>query len=332
MKTAAPIKTRISKKGIKVLIAEDDLITSKILERHLRRWGYQTLRAKDGHEAWRVLQKPGLRLALLDWMMPKVDGVELCKRIRQVSKPNYTYIILVTQKDEIQDVIKGLQAGADDYMTKPINFLELHARLQTGRRIIKLEDNLLETQNRLYALSTKDNLTALWNRATVLRFLEEELEQGARQKTPTSAIMIDVDEFKAINDTYGHVTGDSVLRAIAEGLSENVRIYDKIGRYGGDEILIVLPNSTHRHVGKIAERLRIACAKKKIRVPGGRISMTLSLGCVSSESIVWASVDRMIFACDWALYQAKYQGRNRVCSWERSPDLIKGIRHGKQTH
>lgn len=330
MKPPSTANKRSSKKLIKVLIAEDDRVCSRILDKRLRQWGYQTLLAKNGNEAWRALQKPGQRVALLDWMMPKIAGVELCRRIRQISKPNYTYIILLTSKDQTQDVIKGLQAGADDYMTKPVNFLELHARLQTGRRIIQLEDHLLETQKRLYELSTRDNLTALWNRATILQFLEEELAQGAREKSPTSAIMLDVDEFKMINDSFGHLAGDSVLRSVADSLTGNVRIYDKIGRYGGDEFLAVLPNCSIRNVLKIAERLRAACAKKKIRVPGGSISVTISLGCSSSEPKDLLSADRLIWDCDRALYQAKRWGRNRVAKPDHSPESRKGTSHGKQ--
>jgi diguanylate cyclase (GGDEF)-like protein len=331
MKLPPRSKKRSPKKPIKVLIAEDDRVCSRILDKRLRQWGYQTLLAKNGSEAWRALQKPGQRLALLDWMMPKIAGVELCRRIRQISKPNYTYIILLTAKDQTQDVIKGLQAGADDYMTKPVNFLELHARLQTGRRIIQLEDHLLETQKRLYELSTRDNLTALWNRATILQFLEEELEQGAREKSPTSAIMLDVDEFKMTNDSFGHLAGDSVLRSVADSLAGNVRIYDKVGRYGGDEFLVVLPNCTLRNALKIAERLRAGCAKKKIRAPGGSISVTLSLGCASSESRDRLPVDRLIWDCDRALYQAKRWGRNRVAQPNHSPESRKGTSHGKKT-
>ena len=331
MKRPTEAKKRASKKAMQILIADDDPVSGKILEKNLRKWGYKTLLAKNGIEAWQALQKTGLRLALLDWMMPEVTGLELCQRIRQVTKPNYTYIILLTSKDELQDIIKGLEAGADDYMTKPVNFLELHARLQTGRRIIDLEDHLLKTQKRLYELSTRDNLTALWNRATILRFLQEELEQGAREKSPTSAIMLDVDLFKIVNDTYGHLAGDAVLRGIADGLVKNVRLYDKIGRYGGDEIFIVLPNCSHTNVAKIAERLRLASARNKIKVPEGRISVTLSLGCVSSEAMDRPSVDRMIFACDRALYQAKHQGRNCVALSEPLPDSRKGTTHGKKT-
>jgi len=331
MKPQPEAKKSGPKEAMQILIADDDPVSGKILEKNLRKWGYKTILAKNGNKAWQALQKTGLRLALLDWMMPEVTGLELCQRIRQVTKPNYTYIILLTSKDELQDIIKGLEAGADDYMTKPVNFLELHARLQTGRRILALEDHLLKTQKRLYELSTRDNLTALWNRATILQFLQEELEQGAREKSPTSAIMLDVDLFKIVNDTYGHLAGDAVLRGIAAGLVKNVRLYDKIGRYGGDEIFIVLPNCSLTNVAKIAERLRLACARNKIRVPGGRISVTLSLGCVSSEAMDRPSVDRMIFACDRALYQAKHRGRNRVALSEPLPDSRKGTTHGKKT-
>jgi two-component system cell cycle response regulator len=331
MKPQPEAKKSGPKEAMQILIADDDPVSGKILEKNLHKWGYKTLLANNGHEAWQALQKPGLRLALLDWMMPKITGLKLCQRIRRISKPNYTYIILLTAKDGLPDIIKGLEAGADDYMTKPVNFMELHARLQTGRRIIQLEDHLLKTQKRLYELSTRDNLTALWNRATILRFLQEELEQGAREKSPTSTIMLDVDLFKIVNDTYGHLAGDAVLRGIAAGLTKNVRLYDKIGRYGGDEIFIVLPNCGLNNVAKIAERLRLACARNKIKVPGGRISVTLSLGCASSEARDRPSVDQMIFACDRALYQAKHLGRNCVALSEPLPDSKKGTTHGKKT-
>jgi len=330
MKPQSEARRNEAGEAMQILIADDDPVTGRMLEKNLNKWGYKTLLANNGHEAWQALQKPGLRLALLDWMMPKITGLELCQRIRKISKPNYTYIILLTAKDERQDIIKGLEAGADDYMTKPVNFLELHARLQTGRRIIGLEDHLLKTQKRLYVLSTRDNLTSLWNRATILRFLDEELEQGVRQKTPIGAIMLDVDLFKKINDTHGHLAGDGVLRGIATCLTENIRLYDKIGRYGGDEILIILPNCSLKNVAKIAERLRSACAKNKISIFGKRLSATLSLGCVSSETMDRPSVDRMIFACDRALYQAKQEGRNCVALSDPLADYRKGTTHGKK--
>jgi two-component system cell cycle response regulator len=173
-----------------ILIAEDDLVSSRILEKNLRTWGYETTVAVNGTQAWEALRAPNTRLALLDWMMPGAEGPELCRRIRALNKPSYTYIILLTSRDGAQDIIEGLEAGADDFMTKPVNFSELKARLQTAGRIIALEDKLLETQRRLFELATRDSLTGIWNRATILRFLAEEMDHGARENYPTTPAAI----------------------------------------------------------------------------------------------------------------------------------------------
>jgi diguanylate cyclase (GGDEF)-like protein len=319
------------KKARTILIAEDDLISCRILDKNLKNWGYTTILAKNGKDAWKSLQDPGLRLALLDWMMPEIDGLELCKKIRLENKPNYTYIILLTARDNPQDIINGLEAGADDYMTKPVNFLELRARLQTGQRIIQLEDKLLETQKQLYNLATKDSLTMLWNRASILKFLEEELDHGARDEYPTSVIMLDIDNFKKINDEFGHLAGDRVLQAVTACLRANVRPYDKVGRYGGDEMLIVLPNCSLFCVAKVAERLRHSCAKNKFKVGGSIVSITLSLGCTSSERHARPTVDRLIRISDKALYKAKRTGRNRVALSDDLETLKKGKFHDKKT-
>jgi diguanylate cyclase (GGDEF)-like protein len=295
-----------------ILIAEDDLISSRILEKNLRTWGYDTTVAVNGTQAWEALRAPQTRLALLDWMMPGTEGPELCRRIRALNKSNYTYIILLTSRDGNQDVIEGLEAGADDFMTKPVNFSELKARLQTAGRIIALEDKLLESQKRLFELATRDSLTGIWNRATILRFLAEELNHGARENYPISTIMIDVDYFKRVNDTCGHPIGDKLLSRVSVALEKHVRPYDKVGRYGGDEFLIVLPNCSLFQVSLVAERIRAACGKMKIRTAGKTVNPTLSLGCASSECFRRPGIGRMIKESDRALYQAKSAGRNRV--------------------
>jgi two-component system cell cycle response regulator len=166
---------------VKILIAEDDLISSKILQKNLLNWGYYVIPAHTGAEAWQALQDEELRMALLDWMMPGMDGIEVCRKIRRRRKYKYTYIILLSAKDRKQDIITGLSSGADDYMTKPVNFLELRARLQTGRRIIDLEDKLLIVQNQLKDIASRDGLTKVWNRNESTKFLAEELERGQRE-------------------------------------------------------------------------------------------------------------------------------------------------------
>jgi len=298
-----------------ILVAEDDPISSRILEKKLKGWGFEILLAKDGRGAWEALQRPDVRLALLDWMMPEADGPEICRRIRETKKANYTYILLLTARDQSQDIIAGLQAGADDYMIKPVNFLELKARLQTGQRIIDLEDKLLLTQAQLTELATKDGLTKLWNRTFIIRFLDEELIRARRTSSPLSLIMLDLDYFKKINDERGHQAGDKVLMRIAEILTQGVRPYDKIGRYGGDELMIVLPNCDRGSVCLIAERLRRVCAAEQIRANGKAIKVTFSAGCVSSGHLVRPTGDRMIQAGDKALYRSKAAGRNRVSSF-----------------
>jgi len=295
-----------------VLVADDDPISSRILERKLQSWGYDTLHSRTGGAAWEELSRSDIRLALLDWMMPEVDGPEICRRIREQKKTRYTYIILLTSRDHPQDTITGLRAGADDYMTKPVNFLELKARLQTGQRIIALEDRLLRTQERLTELATRDTLTKLWNRRMILRFLEEEFARAGRNGDPVGCVMIDIDNFKNINDTHGHQSGDKALKYVADTLAKGLRSYDKIGRYGGDELMVVLPQCGRDNIFQLAERMRLACAAGSIVVDGIEIPVTISLGCASSESLSPLSADDLILASDQALYQSKSSGRNRV--------------------
>jgi diguanylate cyclase (GGDEF)-like protein len=246
--------------------------------------------------------------------MPGADGPELCRRVRAEGKTNYTYIILLTARSAPGDIIAGLSAGADDYMTKPLQFQELRARLQTARRIVELEDKLLDSQKRLYELAIKDGLTRLWNRRTVIQFLEDELARGRRIGTTTSVIMIDVDHFKAINDTCGHQAGDAVLATLAARLAKRVRPYDRIGRYGGDEFLIVLPDCAAPDGVRIAERLRNHGIRKAARLKGVSLGFTISIGCASSAGMARATAERLIHAGDQALYEAKRLGRDCVVS------------------
>ena len=297
---------------MKILIAEDDLVSSRILQKNIENWGYKAVLARSGQAAWEALQDEELRLSILDWMMPGMDGVEVCRKIRHRKKYKYTYIILLSAKDRKQDIIAGLSSGADDYMTKPVNFLELRARLQTGRRIIDLEDKLLLIQNQLKDIASRDSLTKIWNRSEISKFLSEELERGLREKKPTGVVLLDLDHFKKINDFYGHAIGDQALLQVVSRLKRKVRKSDKIGRYGGDEIIIILPNCGLVEIKKVGERLRLAVGKIGIKTDLDTVPVTVSAGCATSELPGTASADKLIKVADSALLKAKGQGRNCV--------------------
>ncbi|MFQ6109621.1 MAG: diguanylate cyclase [Candidatus Aminicenantales bacterium] len=293
---------------MKVLIAEDEPISCRALERSIAGWGYETVTAKNGREAWEAVRKNEIRIAVLDWMMPGMDGLELCRKIRQKyqeKKSKYIYIILLTGRDQQGDIITGLSAGADDYITKPFSFLELKVRIQNGERIIKVEDSQIE-------LASYDSLTKVWNRNKILEFFKEELDRSRRENQATGLIIIDVDKFKNVNDSFGHYIGDEVLIEVTDRLKESIRGYDKLGRYGGDEMIVVLPNCGLTHVRTIAERLRLSVCKKKIKTKKGLLAITISLGGTSSDVSPKASADELIQASDRALYSAKRRGRNRA--------------------
>lgn len=293
---------------MKVLIAEDEPISCRALERSIAGWGYETVTAKNGREAWEAVRKNEIRIAVLDWMMPGMDGLELCRKIRQKyqeKKSKYIYIILLTGRDQQGDIITGLSAGADDYITKPFSFLELKVRIQNGERIIKVEDSQIE-------LASYDSLTKVWNRNKILEFFKEELDRSRRENQATGLIIIDVDKFKNVNDSFGHYIGDEVLIEVTDRLKESIRGYDKLGRYGGDEMIVVLPNCGLTHVRTIAERLRLSVCKKKIKTKKGLLAITISLGGTSSDISPKASADELVQASDRALYSAKRRGRNRA--------------------
>jgi two-component system cell cycle response regulator len=293
---------------MKVLIAEDDAISCKALENNLREWGYSVVTARDGNEAWKLAKSDDIRLAILDWNMPGIDGIELSQRIRkqyQKEDSKYIYIILLTGRGGQDDVIQGLSTGADDYITKPYSFMELKYRIQNGERIIRNEDKRIR-------LASLDNLTRLWNRNKIFEFLESELKRGEREGTPTGVVMIDIDHFKRINDRYGHLVGDRVLVEVSDRLKMAIRPYDKIGRYGGDEILVVLPKCGNSEAKKIARRLYDSVSNQKVSTESGSLKINISIGCVSNERSPQATKMQLIQASDKALLSAKKKGRDRI--------------------
>jgi two-component system cell cycle response regulator len=303
-------KQKLTKKEdtIKVLIAEDNVISAKILQKKIGGWGYDVVVAQDGEKAWKAYEDENIRLAVLDWMMPKINGLDLCKKIREINhneeNKEYTYVILLTAKDQQKDLIKGFSAGADDYITKPFNHHELKARLKTGKRIIDLQRQLREQADR-------DGLTGLWNRKRMFKLLEKEINRAQRENQTLATIMIDVDNFKKINDTYGHHCGDAVLLEVSSRFQKCVRNYDEICRYGGDELFVILPNCNTAMTRRIAERLRQSVSEKKIQTDLDALDVTISLGGVSSESFFSKFFpETLVIASDEALLKAKSNGRN----------------------
>src|SRR5580693_3659153 len=298
-----------------VLIAEDDPIFRRILESWFKKWDYEVTAVENGTDAWEVLQKEDApQLAILDWMMPGMDGIELCRRIRSRAQGVYRYVLLLTAKDDKQDVIAGLEAGADDYLTKPFDVDELRARVRAGKRILDLQAALIRAKDDLQFAAAHDPLTGLWNRGAIIDLLKREVSRRQRSGEALGVIMTDIDYFKKINDTHGHLIGDAVLQEVTRRLAVGVRPYDVVGRYGGEEFLVVFPGCNAANLIVGAERLRHCIADQPIETSVGQISVTLSLGLVSVEPDEKETLDCEAFLrnADEALYAAKARGRNRV--------------------
>jgi diguanylate cyclase (GGDEF)-like protein len=303
---------------VKILVAEDDPVSRRLLEVTLSKWGYEVVTCADGQAAWDVLKVPDApQLVILDWMMPRLDGLQVCKNVRNPDERSvepYVYIILLTAKSQKTDMVTGLEAGADDYLTKPFDAQELRMRLRAGRRILDLLDELVQAREIMREQARKDSLTQLCTRATVLELLKHELDRSQRNSidrdAPVSVVLADLDHFKHINDTYGHLAGDAVLRETARRMRDAIRPYDSIGRYGGEEFLLVLSNCDTIGAAAIAERLLQAVRKDTIVLAEATVSVTLSAGVATSDVI--QDPETLLGAADAALYRAKRGGRNRV--------------------
>jgi two-component system cell cycle response regulator len=296
------------------LIAEDDPIFRRILESWFKKWNYQVTAVDNGMAAWEALQKEDApQLAILDWMMPGMDGIEVCRKIRGRDQGVYRYVLLLTAKDDKQDVIAGLEAGADDYLTKPFDVDELRARVRAGKRILDLQAALIRAKDDLQFAAAHDALTGLWNRGAILDLLKREVSRRQRTEDSLGVIMADIDYFKKINDTHGHLVGDAVLQEVTRRLAAGVRPYDAVGRYGGEEFLIVFPGCSAANLVLGAERLRHCIADSPIETVAGQLPVTLSLGLACAEQNAEAhDCETFLRIADEALYAAKAQGRNRV--------------------
>ncbi len=298
---------------MRVLIADDDRTIVRILQRVLADTGLEVLVAGSGAEAWDILTAPNPpRIAVLDWLMPEPTGIELCQRIRERGNHNYTYVIVLTARLSNADIRAGFDAGADDYVVKPFNLEEFKCRVMAGRRIIELQDQLIAAQRELEFQATHDQLTGLLNRRAMLPILEQHATAARRLKTEVSVMLLDIDHFKKINDTWGHFAGDEVLRQVSNRIKNTLRVSDAVCRYGGEEFLCVLPETTIPHPIIAGERVREAIALEPVAFEGHLIPVTASVGVARYHLDQNLTVQQLLARADEALYRAKQSGRDRV--------------------
>jgi two-component system cell cycle response regulator len=298
---------------MKVLIADDEVVSRRLIESSVRRWGYTAIVAENGLEAAQILRQPDApKLAILDWLMPGLDGLQLCRELRSHGEDAYTYTLLLTCKQDKDDVVRGLEAGADDYIIKPFNPRELRVRLNTGKRILCLLEQLTTARETLRDLAARDPLTGLWNHTSIVKLLGMEIDRAQRQGSHVGVILIDLDHFKSINDNYGHLVGDHVLREAAHVMDHSIRPYDAVGRLGGEEFLIVLPGCDEVNSVGHAERLRAALNAIAVQTRSGPIHFSASFGIVVVGPDACVDAPMAIGAADTAMYAAKHAGRDRV--------------------
>jgi two-component system cell cycle response regulator len=296
----------------RILIAEDDPVSRHMLMAFLVKWDYAVVAAADGIEALRILESADAPpLAVLDWMMPGLEGPQVCQRVREHSDRPYVYVLLLTARSQRGDLLRGLESGADDYLTKPFDAQELRARLRVGQRILDLQDNLIAAREELRFSATHDALTGIANRTFVLDAMSREQSRQEREGGSFGVILADLDHFKRINDTRGHLCGDAVLKEAAQRMTRCIRPYDTLGRYGGEEFLIVAPSLDGSGALGLAERIRQAIESEPINTDSVEVAVTASFGVAVSGHAKPFESNALLRLADEALYRAKDRGRNR---------------------
>ena len=296
---------------MKVLIAEDDATSRNILRAILTRWGHEVMVTCNGEEAWDVMRQPDApKLAVLDWMMPGLDGVEVCRRVRTLENDDPSYLILLTMRDDKADIVEGLRAGASDYVAKPYDIGELQARIEVGRRVIELQDKLHSAMEDLSRQAMTDPLTMASNRRAILENLKIEIARGMRENTSLWISILDIDHFKGVNDQFGHLAGDAVIKEVVGRIQGVIRPYDFVGRWGGDEFLIIIPMLSAGSPPDVFERIRTAIADDEFSAEGATMRITVSQGVAALDRN--DNMDDFIRKADEALYRVKESGRNRT--------------------
>ncbi len=299
-----------------ILLAEDEAVSRKVMVKHLTKAGFDVTAVENGQQALAAFEKKFYPFILTDWIMPEMDGLQLCRAIREQSGRGYVYVILLTNKDSKDDIVVGLEAGADDYLTKPVYFVELTARINNGMRVLELERDLKKASQEIYHLTITDSLTGAYNRRYLNENLPGGIDQALQQTYPLSLILCDIDYFKKVNDTYGHLIGDVVLRSFVRIIKDTVNDQkDWVVRYGGEEFLLVLPETDITGARELSQMLREFVAQATIKASGHDISITASFGLAGMEGRddkIGVTPEKLLNLADENLYRAKDEGRNRV--------------------
>jgi len=309
---------------MKILIADDESVPRRVLEKQLTNWGHEVMVAKDGREALQLFQQHDHKMIITDWMMPFLDGPQLCMEIRKLEtdSDSPSFIILLTGKTSSEDLARGLASGANDFISKPFQQLELEARMRNGERILSLQAQLSRQKEEALQLARTDSLTQLMNRRAMLDIMRLDEDRMRRERRPLGVVMIDLDHFKAVNDNHGHAIGDMVLKAASECFSQTIRGGDYVGRWGGEEFLIALPGADIIQCAEVAERCRNRLAALRFSLDDGTIlSVSASFGTASAEGASRAELLDLVNQADKALYWAKDAGRNRVKIYVASADV-----------
>lgn len=300
----------------RVLVAEDDATTRDYLSTLLRAHGMQVIIAEDGHHALAKARDAQPDLALLDIIMPGIDGLDCCRLIKGITQDGFLPVVLLTARSDTDSRVSGLRIGADDYVCKPFDERELLARINNLLRLKRLHDQINNAKERLAALAVQDDLTGLYNYRYLQTRLTEEFKRAERYREPLSCVMIDVDHFKRINDRFGHDAGDRTLRDTAQRLLKSVREIDVVARYGGEEFLLVLPSTNFSGALSVAERVWRSIGGEPFELPNARERITASVGVAVYPSRDIKTKDQLLKAADRALYQAKHEGRDRICVFQ----------------
>jgi diguanylate cyclase (GGDEF)-like protein len=308
----------VADSDLRVAVVDDDPAIRRLVRLFLKRSGYTITEFPSGEEAAQQLPTLDWDLAILDRRLPDMDGLDLCRELRQNADLRSRYIIMLTGEDDQEDKIQGLDYGADDYITKPFQYPELMARIRAAKRIIDLQKELMESNRRLELLSITDGLTRLYNHRHFQDELARKFEEAQRYDRPLSLVIVDLDFFKKVNDTYGHAVGDEVLKAVSHIFQQSIRSTDLAARYGGEEFALMLPETELDDAIAFAEKLRGLVEETPIETQAGPVNATVSVGVSAYPRTRIKRAKELIVAADKALYRAKKNGRNQVQAERRS--------------